>query len=75
MTPAHHIIIVGGGAAGLELTTKLGNKLGKKHLADIEKSKLRRDTALLRKFDRLHICICGAVKFSSRLVSLRILNF
>lgn len=35
MTPAHHIIIVGGGAAGLELATKLGNKLGKKHLADI----------------------------------------
>lgn len=35
MTQAHHIIIVGGGAAGLELATKLGNKLGKKHLADI----------------------------------------
>src|SRR5665647_1969223 len=31
----HHIIIVGGGAAGLELATRLGNKLGKKHLADI----------------------------------------
>ena len=35
MTQVHHIIIVGGGAAGLELATKLGNKLGKKHLADI----------------------------------------
>jgi NADH dehydrogenase len=35
MTQAHHIIIVGGGAAGLELATRLGNKLGKKHLADI----------------------------------------
>jgi NADH dehydrogenase len=35
MTHVHHIIIVGGGAAGLELATKLGNKLGKKHLADI----------------------------------------
>ena len=35
MTQAHHIIIVGGGAAGLELATKLGNKLGKKKLADI----------------------------------------
>ncbi len=35
MTKAHHIIIVGGGAAGLELATKLGNKLGKKKLAEI----------------------------------------
>lgn len=35
MTPMHHIIIVGGGAAGLELATKLGNKLGKKRLAEI----------------------------------------
>jgi NADH dehydrogenase len=35
MAQAHHIIIVGGGAAGLELATRLGNKLGKKHLADI----------------------------------------
>jgi NADH dehydrogenase len=31
----HQIIIVGGGAAGLELATSLGHKLGKKHLADI----------------------------------------
>ncbi len=35
MTEMHHIIIVGGGAAGLELATKLGKKLGKKKLADI----------------------------------------
>ena len=35
MAEAHHIIIVGGGAAGLELATKLGKKLGRKHLADI----------------------------------------
>jgi NADH dehydrogenase len=35
MVQAHHIIVVGGGAAGLELATKLGKKLGKKHLADI----------------------------------------
>ena len=35
MAQAHHIIIVGGGAAGLELATKLGKKLGKKHLAEI----------------------------------------
>jgi NADH dehydrogenase len=35
MVQAHHIIIVGGGAAGLELATRLGNRLGKKHLADI----------------------------------------
>lgn len=31
----HQIVIVGGGAAGLELATALGNKLGKKGLADI----------------------------------------
>lgn len=35
MTQPHHIIIVGGGAAGLELATKLGNKLGKKKHADV----------------------------------------
>ncbi|MDP2903837.1 MAG: NAD(P)/FAD-dependent oxidoreductase [Methylovulum sp.] len=31
----HNIVIVGGGAAGLELATRLGNKLGKKKLAEI----------------------------------------
>jgi NADH dehydrogenase len=31
----HQIVIVGGGAAGLELATKLGNKLGKRGLADV----------------------------------------
>lgn len=31
----HQIVIVGGGAAGLELATRLGKKLGKKGLADI----------------------------------------
>ena len=31
----HQIVIVGGGAAGLELATSLGQKLGKKGLADI----------------------------------------
>ncbi len=31
----HHIIIVGGGAGGMELATKLGNKLGKKKKAAI----------------------------------------
>lgn len=35
MTQTHHIVIVGGGAGGLELATKLGNKLGKKHKARI----------------------------------------
>lgn len=30
-----HIVIVGGGAGGLELATKLGNKLGKKNTAKI----------------------------------------
>jgi len=34
-TQKHHVVIVGGGAAGLELATALGNKLGKKGLADI----------------------------------------
>lgn len=31
----HHIIVVGGGAGGIELATKLGNKLGKKKKAAI----------------------------------------
>lgn len=31
----HKIVIVGGGAAGLELATHLGSKLGKKNLAEI----------------------------------------
>lgn len=31
----HHIVIVGGGAGGLELATRLGNSLGKKNIADI----------------------------------------
>jgi len=31
----HQIVIVGGGAAGLELATNLGKKLGKKGLADV----------------------------------------
>ncbi len=34
-TDLHHIIIVGGGAGGLELATSLGNKLGKKAKANI----------------------------------------
>ena len=35
MNHAHHIVIVGGGAGGLELATKLGNKLGKRNKARI----------------------------------------
>ena len=31
----HHIVIVGGGAGGLELATRLGDSLGKKHQAEI----------------------------------------
>ena len=31
----HHIVVVGGGAAGLELATGLGDKLGKRSKADI----------------------------------------
>ena len=33
--PKKHIVIVGGGAAGIELATRLGNKLGKKQRAQI----------------------------------------
>ena len=33
--PIHKIVIVGGGAGGLELATSLGRKLGKKRLADV----------------------------------------
>ncbi|WP_347988283.1 NAD(P)/FAD-dependent oxidoreductase [Methylomonas sp. AM2-LC] len=35
MTDMHKIVIVGGGAAGLELATHLGHKLGKQALAEI----------------------------------------
>ncbi|MGB8857251.1 MAG: NAD(P)/FAD-dependent oxidoreductase [Burkholderiales bacterium] len=31
----HRVIIVGGGAGGLELATRLGNSLGKKNIADV----------------------------------------
>jgi NADH:ubiquinone reductase (H+-translocating) len=31
----HHIVIVGGGAAGLELATKLGDSLGRRRTAQI----------------------------------------
>lgn len=35
MKNLHHIVVVGGGAGGLELITRLGNKLGKKRKARI----------------------------------------
>ncbi|MGM0562976.1 MAG: NAD(P)/FAD-dependent oxidoreductase [Pseudomonadota bacterium] len=35
MSDKHHIVIVGGGAGGLELATQLGNSLGKRHQANI----------------------------------------
>ncbi|WP_150911926.1 NAD(P)/FAD-dependent oxidoreductase [Marinobacter halotolerans] len=35
MENLHHIVVVGGGAGGLELVTRLGNKLGKKGKARI----------------------------------------
>ncbi|BES69212.1 NAD(P)/FAD-dependent oxidoreductase [Marinobacter nanhaiticus D15-8W] len=35
METLHHIVVVGGGAGGLELVTRLGNKLGKKKKARI----------------------------------------
>lgn len=34
-TPKKKIVIVGGGAGGLELATSLGHKLGRKHKAEI----------------------------------------
>jgi NADH:quinone reductase (non-electrogenic) len=34
-TPPHRIVVVGGGAAGLELTTRLGDRLGKRRLAEV----------------------------------------
>jgi len=35
MSDLHHIVVVGGGAGGLELVTSLGNKLGRKRKARI----------------------------------------
>jgi len=34
-TPRHRIVIVGGGAGGLELATRLGDSLGKRKLAEV----------------------------------------
>src|SRR5262245_24520276 len=34
-TPPHRIVIVGGGAGGLELATRLGDKLGRKGRAEV----------------------------------------
>jgi NADH:quinone reductase (non-electrogenic) len=39
---SHRIVVVGGGAAGLELVTQLGNKLGKRGLADMTLIEKRR---------------------------------
>ena len=36
LTPVQQILIVGGGAGGLELATRLGNKWGKRGTAQIE---------------------------------------
>ncbi|MDH5396399.1 MAG: NAD(P)/FAD-dependent oxidoreductase [Gammaproteobacteria bacterium] len=44
-TKLHHIVIVGGGAGGLELATRLGNKIGKRKRAKIT----------LLDFNRTHI--------------------
>ena len=35
----HHIVIIGGGAGGLELATQLGDSLGKSKQAKITRSK------------------------------------
>ena len=35
MENLHRVVIVGGGAGGIELATKLGNTLGKKKVAEI----------------------------------------
>ena len=44
----HHIIIVGGGAGGIEIATRLGDKLGKKGKARImlvERSRTHMETS------------------------------
>ena len=38
MAPAHRVVIVGGGAGGLELAAKLGRKFGPGHITLIDKS-------------------------------------
>ena len=34
-TPSHRIVVVGGGAGGLELVTRLGDQLGRRHRAEV----------------------------------------
>jgi hypothetical protein len=33
--PLHRIVVVGGGAGGLELVTRLGDQLGRSHRAEV----------------------------------------
>lgn len=54
----HHIVIVGGGAGGLELATRLGNRLGKKKKAKITLVDARM-THLWK--PRLHEVAAGAI--------------
>src|SRR5271155_1191195 len=54
----HRIVVVGGGAAGLELVTRLGDKLGKRGLADI--SLIERGRTHLWK-PLLHVVAAGSM--------------
>ena len=57
-THPHRIVVVGGGAAGLELVTGLGDKLGKRGLADI--ALIERSRAHLWK-PLLHVVAAGSM--------------
>lgn len=59
--PLHHIVVAGGGAAGLELVTKLGNRLGRKKRARI--TLVERDRAHLWK-PLLHSVAAGSLSRS-----------
>ena len=57
-THLHRIVVVGGGAAGLELVTHLGDKLGKRGLSDI--ALIERSRAHLWK-PLLHVVAAGSM--------------
>lgn len=61
-TGLHKIVIIGGGAGGLELATQLGNKLGKKGKAEItlvDKSRTHIWKPLLHEIAAVACIACG----------------